>query len=169
MEQTTGKNGFQRLLEARKSFGRVLKASTNPFHKNKYANLEECLEAVTKSLLDNGLILTFSSESESPGVVSVSASIVDLEGGGSHLLTSSVVLPLKEASPQGGAALNTYGRRYSLLSLFGLAAEDDDGNTASGLADGATVSFSKKEEGDSPAQQAIKTLQAKTGFSPKFK
>jgi len=44
-----------------------------------------------------------------------------------------VSVHLKELSPQGSMGAFTYGRRYGLLAAFNLAAEDDDGNEATGI------------------------------------
>ena len=58
----------------------------------------------------------------------VISEIRDLES--EDCITSSLVLPLLE-DPQKLGSCITYYRRYTLQSLLGLQAEDDDGNKAS--------------------------------------
>jgi hypothetical protein len=127
------KSGNERFALAMKAVSPIVKNSTNPFHKNKYANLEACLDAVKGALEANDLYLVQNStlicSEPHLTLISVESRVHDIDG--SVIQRSSVILPLKETTPQGGAALNTYGRRYSLKSLFALAEEDDDGNTAS--------------------------------------
>ena len=52
--------------------------------------------------------------------------IIDLDGG---MVESSLALPTDLDSQRIGGAI-TYYRRYTLVALLGLQAEDDDGNTA---------------------------------------
>jgi hypothetical protein len=42
------------------------------------------------------------------------------------------MLPVVKPDPQGLGGALTYGRRYGLAAVTGIAQEDDDGNTASG-------------------------------------
>ena len=55
--------------------------------------------------------------------------IVDVDTGDS--VESSLLLPINLDAQKIGSAI-TYYRRYTLQSLLGLQAEDDDGNKASG-------------------------------------
>jgi hypothetical protein len=51
-----------------------------------------------------------------------------------HSTTTTLLLPLKDQSPQGVGGAITYARRYALAAVLGLATEeDDDGNVSSGL------------------------------------
>lgn len=136
-------------LLASAEFRAVTKNSKNGHFKSSYANLEECIDAVREPLLKYGLLLTFNSEADGNGMIAVSASV--FRPGAGVVATSRVLLPMKDLSPQGAAALNTYGRRYALLNLFGLAAEDDDGNQAQ-----AETKAAIKAEADAkkPAQAA---------------
>jgi len=54
--------------------------------------------------------------------------IIDLDGG---MVESSLVLPTDLDTQKIGGAI-TYYRRYTLVALLGLQAEDDDGNLSSG-------------------------------------
>ena len=49
-------------------------------------------------------------------------------------LSSEMALPVpKNANPQQIGSLNTYGRRYGLASMAGVAQYDDDANLSSGI------------------------------------
>jgi hypothetical protein len=48
---------------------------------------------------------------------------------GGHSTTTTLLLPLKDQSPQGVGGAITYARRYALAAVCGIASEDDlDGN-----------------------------------------
>ena len=60
-------------------------------------------------------------------------------------IVSSIPLPeIQDPQKIGGAI--TYYRRYALVSLLGLQAEDDDGNTASGRANKKVKSNQKSNQ-----------------------
>ncbi len=99
----------------------------NPHFKNKYADLAAVWDAIRGPLSKNGL--------------SVTQTIEPINGSGVYLRTVlrhasgqwvSSLYPLPEgAKPQELGSALTYGRRYSLSSLVGIAAdEDDDANEA---------------------------------------
>lgn len=129
------------------------KDSTNPFLKNKYASLGSVIDTIKEELGKLGLGFTQDCI-EVNGVLDVSTDVIDLETGEGETYHMSV--HLKELSPQGSAGAFTYGRRYALLGLFGLAPEDDDANEASGK----TIEQDKALEA---ATKAAKAVQAKKG------
>jgi hypothetical protein len=116
------------LIKAKKEFGPVLKVSSNPHFKSKYAPLDVCLEAVDTACLNNGIALyqeTFQDES------GVTVETVFLHESGESLRCGKLHVPASKQDPQGYGSALTYCRRYSLLTACGIAAEDDDGNAAS--------------------------------------
>ena len=69
---------------------------------------------------------------------------------GGYSTTSTLLLPLKDQSPQGVGSAITYARRYALAAVLGIASEDDDdGNISTGLA--------KKEE-PKPAKSPVREV-----------
>lgn len=161
MSEAAEKSPSEQLFLAMQTVNPILKNSKNPFHKNRYANLEACLDAVKEALFSHDLFLIQSSkvvQSDNEAVILVEVVSSVVHKSGVVVQSSSIVLPLKEMSPQGGAALNTYGRRYSLKSLFALAEEDDDGNAASGVGDSI-------EPLDKVPDESKKAL-ASVGFTP---
>lgn len=116
-------NIYTKLSAVKKEIGAISKDSTNPFFKSKYFDINGLLKHVEPLLEKNGLLLL------QPIVKGeVFSEIIDIESGDS--VTSSIALPQIEDPQKLGSAV-TYYRRYTLQSLLGLQAEDDDANAAS--------------------------------------
>ena len=116
-------NLYTKLNEVKKEIGAISKDSTNPFFKSKYFDINSLLRHVEPLLQKNGLLLL------QPIIKGeVFSEILDVESGES--VTSSIPLPNMEDPQKLGSAV-TYYRRYTLQSLLGLQAEDDDANSAS--------------------------------------
>ena len=115
-------NIYSKLNEVKKEIGSISKDSTNPFFKSKYFDINGLLKHVEPLLQKNGLLLL------QPIIKGeVFSEIIDIESGES--VTSSIPLPHMEDPQKLGSAV-TYYRRYTLQSLLGLQAEDDDANSA---------------------------------------
>ena len=116
----------------KKEMGSVIKSSINPFFKSKYADLNAHLQLLEPLLDKHNLVLTQSTVASQMGNV-VQTEVCDIETGAR--LSSSIKLPeFNDMQKLGGAI--TYGRRYTVSGLFGMQAEDDDGNTAVGKKSG---------------------------------
>lgn len=115
---------YKKLLEVKKEVGKISKDSTNPFFKSKYFDVNALLKHVEPILQKNGLVLLQPIENGN-----VTTSIIDSESG--DKIDSSIPLPALSDPQKLGSAI-TYYRRYTLQSLLGLQAEDDDANKASG-------------------------------------
>jgi hypothetical protein len=117
---------YKKLLLVKKELSAVKKDLKNPFYKNNYADINSYLEAVEPVLDKHGLLLLQPLLNDR-----VFTKIYDPES--ETEVTSSVALPdISDPQKLGGAI--TYYRRYTLGSLLAMQAEDDDGNSASGLA-----------------------------------
>ena len=116
-------NIYTKLSAVKKEIGAISKDSTNPFFKSKYFDINGLLKHVEPLLDKNGLLLL------QPIIKGeVFSEIIDVENGDS--VTSSMLLPNIQDPQKVGSAV-TYYRRYTLQSLLGLQAEDDDANAAS--------------------------------------
>lgn len=115
---------LKRLLAAKKDMPPVYKDAQNPHLKNHYASLGAVLEAVEGVLAKHGLVIVQTIN----GATLVTA-IYDTETGES-LASAYPLKPVKD-DPQGMGSAITYARRYSLMAMLSLTAEDDDGNAAS--------------------------------------
>lgn len=113
---------YSKLFEAKKEIGKISKDSKNPFFKSKYFDVNKLLDSVEPILQKNGLLLLQPIEDGK-----VFTKIIDVET--SESVSSEMTLPNLQDPQKLGSAI-TYYRRYTLQSLLGLQAEDDDGNLA---------------------------------------
>lgn len=116
------------LIAAQAAFAPARKDATNPAFRSKYVTLEGVLDAVTPALRDNKLALVQQTDRDDDGVTILLTRLIHESG--EWLGCRYPVRPVK-ADPQGEGSALTYARRYSLMSLVGIAPEDDDGNAAS--------------------------------------
>ena len=118
---------YKKLLEVQKEVGAISKDSKNPFFKSKYFDINQLIEHVQPVLNKYGLVLLQPIEGGS-----VSSIIIDSEQKDNDdiQVCSSLELP-QLSDPQKLGSCITYYRRYTLASLLGLQAEDDDANLAS--------------------------------------
>lgn len=118
------------LMKAKSEMGSAVKKdASNPFHKSKYASLGAHLELSETVLFRNGLLML-----HTPNMINnqhmLVATLHHPESG--QWIKSYLPLHNPKADSQGVGASLTYMRRYSINSMLGLNAEDDDGETASG-------------------------------------
>ena len=114
------------LAKAQGEMGGVKKTSTNPFYKSKYADINDCLEAAIPALSKNGLAITQGNEFNNQEGYYITTMLIHNSG---QWIKSKIRIPLtnkKDAQEIGSAC--TYGRRYGLAAMVGLAQVDDDGN-----------------------------------------
>ena len=126
---------------AQGSMHAATKDSTNPYFKNKYASLASVIDSIRKPLADNGLSLT-QHASVDGNIVTVETVILHKSG---QWMSSNIKMNSKDVSAQGIGSTITYARRYSLSSILGIAAEEDDDGNAS----------SKPEEKSQPAKTQV--------------
>ena len=115
-------NIYQKLFQAKKKIGKISKDSTNPFFKSKYFDVNALLEHVEPILESHELLLLQPVEGNK-----VITQIIDIESGEK---ISSFIEFININDPQKLGSAITYFRRYTLQSLLGLQAIDDDGNHA---------------------------------------
>lgn len=116
----------QALAKAQAEMGGAVKESNNPFFKSSYADLTSVIKAIKEPFANNGLAyVQFPITGEhSMGVVT---RIMHESG---EWLESEYLLPLTKNDPQAAGSAITYARRYSLQSMAGIPAVDDDGEMA---------------------------------------
>jgi len=119
---------YAKLIKAKKQFGKAIKNAKNPHFKNNYADLQSVLDAITDALLDNDLVVSQVGQSLGEGFV-IKTLVFD-SNGDSIDFGIMPVKTVKDDAQAFGSGL-TYARRYALMSAFGLAPEDDDGQLAS--------------------------------------
>ncbi len=105
----------------------AIKNSVNPHFKSKFADLTSCYEACRKILSDHQIALIQQPCISEDGSTILKTHLLHVSGDG--IVGEMHVCERAATSQQKGSAL-TYIRRYSLVSMVGLATEDDDGNAA---------------------------------------
>jgi len=103
------------------------KESTNPFFNSSYADLHAVIKASFPLLSKNSLSVSQGNEMIQ-GAVCVTTTLMHSSG---QWIRSKVKLPLEKANAQGVGSAITYGRRYGLSAIVGVAQYDDDGNYVS--------------------------------------
>lgn len=105
------------------------KNSDNPFFKSKYVELDDLLASVRPVLSKHGLVVL----QEPSGEDKVLIKTILIHTSGEFIEFEPLTLKPVKNDPQGVGSAITYGRRYSLSSILGVAWDkDDDGNNASG-------------------------------------
>lgn len=111
------------LVKAQTEMGAVIKNAANPHLKSKYADLGSVLDACASALHNNGFAIVQPCGKDEHG--QFVETILAHESG--ENLASRVYLVIGKPDMQGVGSAITYGRRYGLLGMTGLAPEDDDG------------------------------------------
>lgn len=116
------------LVLAQGNMDEVRKQSVNPAFHAKYADLAACINAVGPALQGAGLALIQAPSSDG-SIVRVETMFLHTSG---EWIKSALGLRPVKSDPQGAGSAITYGRRYGLLGMCGIAPEkDDDGNAGS--------------------------------------
>lgn len=131
------------LLKAQANIEPFKKESTNPAYQNsRYADLATVLDAIKGALQGAGVVL-LQGGAMNGEKVAVETTLLHAESGqwARNILTLTPVADARNPAitPQTIGKCLTYGRRYGLQALLGIAAEDDDGNEASAQSTPATV------------------------------
>lgn len=112
---------YKKLFKVTSTMDKMTKDSKNPFFNSKYFDINQLIEAVRPALIREDLLLLQPIENNQVGT-----RIIDIETGE----IVEAFLPLPDLSdPQKIGACITYYRRFTLGSLIGIEAEDDDGNS----------------------------------------
>lgn len=102
----------------------------NPHFQSVYATLASVWEACRDPLSKHGLSVVQSPATEESGSISLTTLLMHVSG---EWIENVLVLAPRDKSPQAAGSAITYGRRYALMAMVGVApGEDDDGNGANG-------------------------------------
>jgi len=142
------------LVKAQKEMQTPKKGSVNPFFKNKYADLNDVLEAIVPALNNNGIVLL--------------QPLVNIEGknfvktvlmheSGEVFESLAEIFCNKQNDAQAYGSGISYARRYSLSSICGIGSEDDDAQKAVQPKPNATVEILEKAKLANATIAQIKT------------
>ena len=114
------------LSKAQSSIEDATKGTENDYFKSKYADLSAGRDTIRKPLAENELSIA-QFPTTAPNGVSVETVLMHSSG---QYMSASVWVPISKMDAHGIGSGITYARRYGLMSLLCLAADDDDGNAA---------------------------------------
>lgn len=114
-------------LKAQAAITFASKDATNPHFKSKYADLESVIDAVKKTLNDNGIMFIQSFSPSDANRLSLTTRLMHESG---EWIEDTLNMPLQKNDAQGYGSAATYSRRYALAAITGLYQADDDGNEA---------------------------------------
>lgn len=150
------------------------KDSENPFFSSKYADLASVWDACREALSDNGLSVVQTFEPGKP--ITIKWTVTDKDSGeitayevesmelvintlllhsSGEWIKSKLVLTPRDATPQSAGSAITYGRRYLLAAIAGIAQVDDDGNDASKTGNRPAQKVAQRVIGPRPDQKKV--------------
>ena len=127
MSDTIGKLAGA-LAKAQSQMTMVEGKSTNPFFNSKYASLAAVLEVAMPALNANEIALVQGNKWDTTNNGFYITSMLMHSSG--EWIKSEIRMPIAKKDAHGVGAATTYGRRYLLSSMVGVAQADDDGNGA---------------------------------------
>jgi hypothetical protein len=127
MSDTIGKLAGA-LAKAQSQMTMVEGKSTNPFFNSKYASLATVLEVAMPALNANEIALVQGNRWDTTNNGFYITSMLMHSSG--EWIKSEIRMPIAKKDAHGVGAATTYGRRYLLSSMVGVAQADDDGNGA---------------------------------------
>lgn len=129
----------QALSKAQSEMKGAEKKSVNPFFNSGYADLHTVIESSLPYLTKYGLSVIQGNDGR-PGEFYVTTMILHESG---QWIKSKLKMPVEKATAQSIGSTITYGRRYGLSAMVGIAQYDDDGNIATNPTKGLSQQFVK--------------------------
>jgi len=127
MSETVGKIAGA-LAKAQSGMTMIECNSSNPFFDSKYASLSAVLEVALPKLNENGIALVQGNRWDNvDNGFFITSMLIHSSG---EWIKSEIRMPISKKDAHGIGAATTYGRRYLLSSMVGVAQADDDGNGA---------------------------------------
>jgi hypothetical protein len=149
---------YQSLLKVQSELTAIKKDEKNPYFNSTYVSLNAVRDGVVGILTKNDLVLLQPTK-VIDGKQYVVTTIVHAGTGASVEAQTEVVSKNGQDAQQVGSGIS-YARRYGLMSLLCLAAEDDDGNSATGK-------VSTKTEATTTAATPVASAPKKVSFAKK--
>tara|TARA_B110000858_G_C17723161_1_gene436285 strand:+ start:671 stop:1192 length:522 start_codon:yes stop_codon:yes gene_type:complete len=114
----------EKLFNLQQEIGAISKDASNPFYKSRYFDINSLIKQLQPLLKKHRLLLLQPIEEDM-----VVSKLICIDGTGATI--SALKLPELNDAQKLGSCI-TYYRRYTLASLLGLQAVDDDANLSSG-------------------------------------
>lgn len=140
-DSTQHQNIATALAAAQMEMGKALKSADNPHFRSKYADLASVMDACLPALNKHGIAVIQPLVETELGR-SVVTRFIHSSG---EVLECPVPLIFGKQDMQGLGSAITYARRYGLMSLAGIAPEDDDGNAAAASVKGNSATAALRD------------------------
>lgn len=137
------------IAKAQADLENVGKAGNNPHFKSRYATLPDVLDEVRGKFAKHGIAILQAPSNGENGLIGITTRL-------SHKgqwIESTLYLPPMKFDAQGVGSVLTYGRRYALMAMAGIGADDDDGEAAVGRP-AASATRKTNGENDPTAEEA---------------
>lgn len=142
------------------------KDKKNEHFNYKYADLACCLEVCREPLSKNGLaVIQIPSNYDNTNRKIKIVTLLCHSSG--QYIKGEIEMVVAKPDAQGIGGAITYGRRYSLCAMVGIAQDDDDGNTASGIEPKQQAQQPKQQAQPKPQTQPKQQIQPKQQAQPK--
>jgi len=139
----------------------AIKDSNNPYFKSKYADIASVWDACRKALSTNNLALVQTTNASEEGHIVIITTLMHTSG---EWFRGYLPIKPTKSDPQALGSAITYGRRYALAAMVGVAQIDDDGNAACVDVDHKTAT--RDLTGDIEKLRGSKTMDAlKRGYN----
>ena len=156
---------YQSLLKVQSELTAIKKDEKNPYFNSSYVSLNAVRDGVVGILTKNDLVLLQPTK-VIEGKQYVVTTIVHASTGAAVEAQTEVVSKNGQDAQQVGSGIS-YARRYGLMSLLCLAAEDDDGNGAAGKGATAVTKTTSTEATTTTAAAASTGGAKKVSFAKK--
>lgn len=150
------------LLAVQRAMPAIQKDAINPHYRSGYIKLETLMPPVLGALNENGVVLTqFPTGIDTgSGVLPALRTRLTHAASGEFMEDAMLLMSAKD-DPQGQGSALTYARRYALMAILGLVAdEDDDGEKATKSAAGASRPQGSQEPSTAPPPSPAAAAQA---------
>ena len=117
------------LAKAQAEIRPAIKDSENPHFRSSYADLASTWAACRQPLASNGLSVVQLPEVSEHSTVIIETVLLHESG---EYVGGRIEIPVTKADAQGIGSAITYGRRYALAAVVGIAPDDDDAEAAVG-------------------------------------
>ena len=128
------------LVQFQGELASIKQDKVNPFFNSGYADLHTVIESSFPHLTKYGLSVIQGNDSK-PGEFFITTMLLHESG---QWIKSKLKMPVEKVTAQSIGSTITYGRRYGLSAITGIAQYDDDGNSVSNQS--LTKNFTKNNK-----------------------
>lgn len=151
-------NLYKAILGVQGRVAKVKRDATNPFFKSHYATLESVWAALREPLQEEGIAIVQLPSTVHDATLYLKTILIHAESG--ETIENTMRVPLTTLDPQGLGSAITYGCRYSLMAMLGLAPSDDDGEASVKRAPDGSIQPTFEQASETHAETIAAILEA---------